>query len=119
MFKAASRNHISSALTRIAADIEAGKVSPQDAALRIHRVLMALSQTAQEAIQSMGPIQATSKEDVMKGFKSANPSLTEAQLAEIAEHWDRNKSVIKDKHAAQQEQEKKDQEQQAQEQQQQ
>ena len=34
----------------------------------------------------------------MQGFKKANPALTEDQLEEIAEHWDRNKDVVKDKH---------------------
>ena len=59
---------------------------------------MALSQTAQQAIEAMGPLQATTKEDVMEGFKKANPALTQDQLEEIAEHWDRNKDVVKDKH---------------------
>jgi len=66
--------------------------------MRVRRVLMALSQTAQQALEAMGPIQANSREEVMKGFKSANPDLSEAQLTEIADQWEKNKDVVKDKH---------------------
>ena len=34
----------------------------------------------------------------MKGFKSANPDLSDAQLEEIADQWEKNKDVVKDKH---------------------
>lgn len=42
--------------------------------------------------------QSNSREDVQKGFKESNPDLTEAQLKEIADQWERNKDVVKDKH---------------------
>jgi hypothetical protein len=99
MFRAASSNRIATALRRIASEVEAARISPQEASLRVHRVLMALSQTSQQAIEAMGPIQASSREEVIKGFKSANPDLTDDQLEEIADQWERNKSVVKDKHA--------------------
>jgi hypothetical protein len=43
--------------------------------------------------------QAGSREDVMKGFKKENPALTDAQLKEIADQWEANKDVVKDKTA--------------------
>lgn len=100
MFKAASTNRIASALRRIASEVEAASISPRDAALRLSRVKMALSQTAQEAVEAMGGIQANSREDVMKGFKSANPDLTDDQLEEIADQWEKNKDVVKNKKAS-------------------
>lgn len=96
MFKAASQSHVAGALRRIASEVETGRIRPRDASCRIRRVLMALSQTAQEAVEAMGPIQGNSREEVMKGFKSANPDLTEEQLQEIADHWEKNKDVVKD-----------------------
>jgi hypothetical protein len=99
MFRAASSNRIATALRRIADEVEAARISPREASRRVHRVLMALSQTSQQAIDAMGPIQASSREEVMKGFKSANPDLTDDQLEEIADQWEKNKSVVKDKHA--------------------
>jgi hypothetical protein len=44
--------------------------------------------------------QANSREEVMKGFKESNPDLTEEQLKRIADEWEKNKSVVKDKSAA-------------------
>lgn len=40
-----------------------------------------------------------SREKVMEGFKAANPNLSEEQLEEIADHWERNKDVVKDRHS--------------------
>jgi len=100
MYKAASTNHIASALRRIASDVEAARISPKEASLRLNRIKMALSQTAQEAVEAMGNLQANSREEVMKGFKSANPDLTDDQLEEIADQWEKNKDVVKDKSAA-------------------
>lgn len=98
MFKVAAQNRVAPALQRIATEIQGGKITPTEARTRLQRVLMALSQTAEQAVQAMGNVQAGSREEVMKGFKSANPSLTDAQLEEIADHWEKNKDVVKDKH---------------------
>jgi hypothetical protein len=98
MFRAASTSHIATALRRIAADVESARIPPQEASRRVRRVLMALSQTSQQALEAMGPIQATTRQDVIDGFKSSNPALTEDQLEEIATHWEKNKDVVKDKH---------------------
>lgn len=100
MFKAASKNRVAEALYRIASGVEAARLSPVDATMRLHRVLMALAQTPDRAVQAMGPIQANSREKVMEGFKSANPDLTDEQLEEIADQWEKNKDVVKDKQAA-------------------
>jgi hypothetical protein len=98
MFRAASTNHIANALRRIAADVESVRIPPSEASRRVRRILMALSQTSQQALEAMGPIQATTRQEVIDGFKSANPSLTEEQLEEIATNWEKNKDVVKDKH---------------------
>jgi hypothetical protein len=100
MFKAASKNRVAEALYRIASGVEAASLSPVDATMRLHRVLMALAQTPSRAVQAMGPIQADSREKVMEGFKGANPDLTDEQLEEIADQWEANKDVVKDKQAA-------------------
>jgi len=63
----------------------------------LHRIKMALSQTAQEAVQAMGPIQASSREEVKDGFKKANPTLSDEDLEQIADEWEKNKNVVKDK----------------------
>lgn len=44
--------------------------------------------------------QANSREEVMKGFKEANPSMSDADLEKAADMWEKNKNVVKDKHAA-------------------
>lgn len=98
MFKAASNSRIATALRRIADEVQSARISPREASLRVRRVLMALSQTSQQAIEAMGPVQGSSREDVIKGFKSANPDLTDEQLEEIADQWEKNKDVVKDKH---------------------
>lgn len=98
MFRAASSSRIATALRRIADEVQAARIPPQEASRRVRRVLMALSQTSQQALEAMGPIQANSREEVMKGFKSANPDLSDAQLEEIADQWEKNKDVVKDKH---------------------
>lgn len=42
--------------------------------------------------------QANSREDVMKGFKEANPSMSDEDLEKAADQWEANKDVVKDKH---------------------
>lgn len=98
-FKAASAQHVAGALRRIRDGVHEGTLSPKEASLRLHRVLMALSQTAQQSMEAMGPMQANSREEVIKGFKGANPALSEEQLNEIADQWEKNKDVVKDKQA--------------------
>jgi hypothetical protein len=41
--------------------------------------------------------QATSREDVIKGFKEANPDMSEADLEKAGDMWERHKDVVKDK----------------------
>jgi hypothetical protein len=41
--------------------------------------------------------QAGSREEVMKGFKESNPSMSEADLEKAADMWEQNKNVVKDK----------------------
>lgn len=75
-----------------------GGQMPATPAMPMH---MAMSQEASSAWATMGSsIQANSREEVMKGFKSQNPKLTDEQLNEIADHWEKNKDVVKDKHAS-------------------
>lgn len=42
--------------------------------------------------------QANSREDVMKGFKESNPSMTDEQLEKAADNWEKHKDVVKDMH---------------------
>jgi hypothetical protein len=100
VFKAASQDRIASALRKVADEVEAGVLHPTTASVRLYRVLMALSQTAEQALQAMAPFQADSREEVMEGFKDANPNLSQAELEEIADQWEKNKNVVKDKSAA-------------------
>ena len=97
-YKAASANHVTEAILRVASEVENATISPKEASLRIARVRMALSQTAQQAVEAMGSVQADSREKVMDGFKKSNPALSEADLEEIASQWEKNKSVVKDQH---------------------
>jgi hypothetical protein len=97
LFKAASKSHVAGALRRIADEIDSARISPKEASYRLSMVRMALSQTAQEAVEAMGQIQATTRQDVIDGFKKSNPALTKEQLDEIADHWEENKDVVKDK----------------------
>lgn len=45
--------------------------------------------------------QANSREEVMKGFKEANPDMTEADLEKAADMWEKHRDVVKDKHEEQ------------------
>jgi hypothetical protein len=99
-FKAASRSRVAEALRRVASDVEKGAVPPRAANLRLARVMMALSQTAHEAVQAAWPFESDSREKVMDGFKSTNPDLSKEELEEIADHWEENRHVVKDKTAA-------------------
>lgn len=97
MFKAASTNVTASSLRQLADYIEKTANPNRHVVIAgLHKIKMGLSQTAQEAVQSMGPLQANSREQVMEGFKKSNPALTDAQLNEIADHWEKNKDVVKD-----------------------
>ena len=42
---------------------------------------------------------SNSREDVMDGFKQHNPSMSQEDLNEVADNWEKNKDVVKDKHA--------------------
>lgn len=52
-------------------------------------------QNLQALLQNAG-----SREEVMDGFKKENPALTPEQLKEIADQWEANKDVVKDKSAS-------------------
>lgn len=41
--------------------------------------------------------QSSSREEVMKGFKDSNPSMSQEDLEKAADAWERNKNVVKDK----------------------
>lgn len=95
-FKAAAQNRIASALRRIASEVEAGSIHPRDVDRRLRRVLMACATTADQAVQATWPQMADSREQVMEGFKSSNPNLSQEDLEEIADQWEKNKNVVKD-----------------------
>lgn len=87
MFKAASKDRISGALRRIAADVDNAAISPKEASLRLHRVLMALAQTPEQALHAVSPFQVESEGEVMSLLASANPNLDQGQLRDIANRW--------------------------------
>lgn len=99
-FKAASQSRIASALRRIAGEVEAGAIPPVEVNRRLRNVLMACATTADQAVQATWPQMADSREEVMDGFKKNNPDLSDADLNEIADQWEKNKNVVKDKSAA-------------------
>lgn len=43
---------------------------------------------------------SNSREEVMDGFKQHNPSMSQEDLNEVADQWEKNKDVVKDKHQA-------------------
>lgn len=47
---------------------------------------------------------ANSREEVMKGFKEANPDMTQEDLEKAADMWEKHKDVVKDIHDGQQQQ---------------
>ena len=55
-----------------------------------HVVLSTLGQGMVAVLQQSG-----SREEVMDGFKKENPALTEEQLKEIADQWEKNKGNLK------------------------
>jgi hypothetical protein len=42
--------------------------------------------------------QSNSREDVMKGFKESNPTMSQEDLEKAADMWEKHKDVVKDKH---------------------
>lgn len=98
MFKLASTSLVSASLRKLADYIDQTPQPNRHVIIAgLHQVKMALSQTAQEAVEAMGPMKADSREDVMDGFKKSNPTLSDEDLEQIADEWEKNKSVVKDK----------------------
>jgi hypothetical protein len=99
--KASSEETTARKLHKIADDLLAQKNPSRVALAKSLRGLIAdVAQPTAGQMAASILYQANSREEVMQGFKSANPTLTEAQLEEIADHWERNKDVVKDKHTA-------------------
>jgi hypothetical protein len=102
-----------SRLARIASITSSGKVPPsyirsmaeavinfpnRERTAKILRNLVANIVGSQELLSTLN--QAGSREEVMDGFKKENPDLTDEQLEEIADQWEKNKDVVKDKQAS-------------------
>lgn len=98
--KQASDETVSSKLRKVADDMANGKNPSRVALAKSLRSLLAdaVQPTASQKATALMQ-QAGSREDVMKGFKEANPELTDAQLKDIADQWEKNKNVVKDKQA--------------------
>ncbi len=96
MFKAASKETVSGSLRVLAEYIDSTSQPSKHVVLAgLARIKMAIAQTAQEAVEAMGPLQAGGREEVENGFKRENPSLTDAQLKEIGDEWVKNKDQLK------------------------
>jgi len=80
--------------------LEAKNPSRVALAKELRSVLADMAQPTASQVAAALMQQASSREDVMKGFKDANPALTDDQLEEIADHWEENKDVVKEKHAS-------------------
>lgn len=78
-----SRVHLASVLRRVLGDTLPVTVTAET------------TQTADQIYQ-----QANSREDVIKGFSKANPSMSKDDLEKAADEWEKNKDVVKDKQAA-------------------
>ena len=85
---------------RIAARDVTSSGGPSPAALSkwlrnvIASEMMPTSSQIEAAIYS----QASSRDEVKTKFKQSNPDLTDEQLEEFANQWEKNKDVVKDKH---------------------
>ncbi len=73
--------------------------SPREVAAICRKVLAETYVVAEEKQMAQVLQQAGSREEVMDGFKQSNPDLTDSQLKEIADQWEKNKDVVKDIHA--------------------
>lgn len=87
MFKAANTDHISSALRRIADQVDNAGVSPREASLRLCRVLLALSQTPEQSTFALNAIAPKTAEDARNLVAGANPTLTSADIDTILVKW--------------------------------
>jgi len=64
----------------------------------LRKVLADSMQMDAATMQSAIFQQANSREEVMKGFQKANPSMSDADAEKAADQWEKNKNVVKDKH---------------------
>jgi hypothetical protein len=64
----------------------------------LRKVLADSMQMDAATMQSAIFQQANSREDVMKGFQKANPSMSDEDAEKAADQWEKNKNVVKDKH---------------------
>jgi len=87
-------------------EVAAGLLNPEDGkspsrlalASMLRNVVADQMQPTSAQVASAIYQQASSREDVMKGFKEANPSMSEEDLEKAADHWEKNKDVVKDQH---------------------
>ena len=65
----------------------------------MRQVLADTIQPTAQAMQAAIFAQATSRQDVIDGFMSANPGMSDADAEKAADEWEKNKDVVKDKTA--------------------
>jgi hypothetical protein len=96
--KEASRSEIPTVLRELAQGIISNE---HPSRLHLATVLRRVLADSMElsAVQIAAGIYSTagSREDVINGFRESNPSMTDAQLEEAADQWEKNKDVVKDK----------------------
>ena len=101
---------LSAHLQTIAQQVATGKTSDGKPVSRVtlarHLRRLFADMMEPTAMQQAAAIyqQANSREDVMKGFKDANPSMSEEDLEKAADNWEKHKDVVKDIHQEQQQQ---------------
>ena len=66
-------------------------------AAQLRRVLAEAMEPTSSQVAAAIYQQANSREDVMKGFKEANPDMSDADLEKAADMWEKHKDVVMDK----------------------
>jgi hypothetical protein len=94
-------DHFRSIAAQITREAAAGQnPSRQKLAQHLRRFYAEEMQTSQAQVAAAIYQQAGSREDVMKGFKESNPTMSDEDLEKAADQWEKNKDVVKDKHQA-------------------
>lgn len=100
--RVASSSQLSVAETfdRIATSLETATVQPSRVQLATLLSRVAMESEFAEWLRASSQHQFSNAEEVKQKFKAENPSMSEADLEEVARQWEANKDVVRDKAAA-------------------
>ena len=89
----------SSAFRKAAADLVSSKPpSPASISAWLRNVIADQIAPVGAGVAAMIYQTANSREEVMKGFKDANPNMSDDALERAADMWEKHKDVVKNKH---------------------